>query len=195
MKKPIFFATQALFRQWLIDNHDKQAELIVGYYKVKSGLPSMTWPQSVGHALCVGWIDGVRKSIDEDSYQIRFTPRKKESVWSQVNIDKIQKLTEDGLMQPAGIKIFKNRTENKNHGYSSKKQDLFLPINFETQFKQNKKAWIYFESLAPSYKKISINWVVTAVQTKTQVKRLQQLIEMSELGTNKWKDNKYNKKK
>ena len=188
-----FFPNQTLFRQWLINNHDKKTELIVGFYKVKSGHLSMTWSQSVDHALCFGWIDGVRKSIDAESYQIRFTPRKKASIWSQVNIDKIQKLTENGLMHPAGMEIYNNRTENSQHGYSSKKQDTQLPVNFENQFKQNQKAWAYFESLAPSYKKISINWVVSAVQDKTKHKRLAELIAMSELETNKWKDSKYKK--
>lgn len=194
MNKPIFFSTQTLFREWLINNHHKETELFVGYYKIKSGYPSMTWSQSVDQALCFGWIDGVRKSIDEYSYQIRFTPRKIESVWSPVNIDKINKLTEQGLMQQAGIEIFKNRAESKPYDYAFKK-DLKLPTNFENQFKENSKAWDYFQSLAPSYKKHSIHWVISAVQEKTKLKRLQELITASALGTNKWKDNKYKKTK
>ena len=193
MNEAIFFSTQALFREWLVNNHNKETQIFVGYYKIKSGYPSMTWSQSVDQALCFGWIDGVRKSIDEHSYQIRFTPRKIESVWSPINIEKIEKLTEKGLMQEAGIKIFQNRAENKPYDYAFKK-DLKLPSDFESQFKNNLKAWEYFQSLAPSYKKHSIHWVISAVQEKTKIKRLQELIASSELGTNKWKDSKYKKK-
>ena len=190
MNEPIFFSTQALFREWLTANHDKETELLVGYYKVKSGYPSMTWSQSVDEALCFGWIDGVRKSIDEHSYQIRFTPRKAQSIWSPINIEKIEKLTKEGLMQKAGIEIFKNRVENKPYDYAFKK-DLTLPSDFESQFRENLKAWEYFESLAPSYKKHSIHWVISAVQEKTKIKRLLELIASSELGKNKWKDAKH----
>lgn len=195
MSKPTFFATQHLFREWLDANHANQTELIVGYYKVKSGYPSMTWSESVDHALCYGWIDGVRKSIDEHAYQIRFTPRKQNSVWSPVNLKKIKQLTEKGLMQKAGIEIFNNRPEPKPMDYGFRRNDLELPTEFVTEFKKNIKAWSYFESLAPSYKKHSIYWVVSAVQEKTKLKRLNELIASSELGTNKWKDNKYKKKK
>ena len=193
MNKPIFFSTQILFREWLSKNHNQEIELFVGFYKLKSGYSSMTWSESVDQALCFGWIDGVRKSINEDSYQIRFTPRKIKSVWSPINIEKIEKLMKKGLMQEAGIKIFKNRTENKPYDYAFKK-DLKLPNTFENQFKNNLKAWEYFQSLAPSYKKHSIHWVVSAVQEKTKIKRLHELIASSELGTNKWKDSKYKKK-
>ena len=191
MHEPIFFSTQIAFREWLVNNHNKEIELFVGYYKIKSGYPSMTWSQSVDQSLCFGWIDGVRKSIDEHSYQIRFTPRKKESVWSPVNIKKIEKLTNEGLMQQAGVEIFKNRTERKPYDYAFREKDLKLPIEFESQFKNNSKAWDYFKSLAPSYKKLSIHWIISAIQDKTKIKRLNELIASSELGTNRWKDSKY----
>jgi len=194
MKAPLFFSTTTKFRAWLADNHDKETELFVGYYKVKSGYPSMTWSESVDQALCFGWIDGIRRSIDEHSYQIRFTPRRKDSVWSPVNLDKIKKLTKEGLMQQAGIEIFKNRTKTKPSDYAFRRKTLKLPNDFESQFKLNKKAWEYFDSLAPSYKKLSIHWVISAKQEKTKIKRLKELIEFSELGTNKWKHNKYKKK-
>jgi len=194
MNEPIFFSTQTQFREWLVHNHNKETELFVGYYKIKSGYPSMTWSQSVDQALCFGWIDGVRKSIDEHSYQIRFTLRRKESVWSPVNIEKIEKLTEKGLMQQAGIEVFKNRTESKPYDYAFRQKELKLPSDFENQFKKNLKAWDYFESLAPSYKKLSIHWVISAIQDKTKIKRLEELIASSELSTNKWKDSKYKKK-
>lgn len=195
MNKPTFFTSASKFREWLEKHHEDKTELIVGFYKVKSGIPSMTWSQSVDQALCFGWIDGVRKSIDEQSYQIRFTPRKKNSVWSPVNLDKINKLTGDGLMKPAGIDIYKSRDKNKQDAYGFRKQDLKLPPDFESQFKANTKAWLYFEQLAPSYQKLSIHWVISAVQHKTKVKRLNELIADSTAETNKWKDNKYKKKK
>jgi uncharacterized protein YdeI (YjbR/CyaY-like superfamily) len=113
-----FFAKQSEFRKWLDKNHKKETELLVGFYKINSGKPSMTWSQSVDEALCFGWIDGVRKSIDKDSYQIRFTQRKPTSIWSAVNIKKIEELTKQGLMQPAGLVSFENRKENKSKIYS-----------------------------------------------------------------------------
>ena len=101
-----FFAKQSGFRNWLKKNHRKETELIVGFYKVGSGKPSITWSQSVDEALCFGWIDGVRTSIDKESYQIRFTPRKPTSIWSAINIKKVEVLTKQGLMQPAGLASF-----------------------------------------------------------------------------------------
>lgn len=191
---PTFFAKQSDFRKWLNKNHMKETELLVGFYKVDSGKPSMTWSQSVDVALCFGWIDGVRKSIDKDSYQIRFTQRKSTSIWSAVNIQKMEELKKQGLMRPAGLASFENRKENKSKIYSYEKAELEFPFEFENLFKANKKAWDYFLSLAPSYKKPSTNWVMSAKQEVTKLKRLNQLIADSQTGTNQWKDNKYNKK-
>ena len=190
---PKFFAKQSDFRKWLEKNHEKESELIVGYYKVASGKPSMSWSQSVDEALCFGWIDGVRNSIDMDSYQIRFTKRKPSSIWSSVNIQKIEALTKKGLMYPAGLVCFEKRKENSSGIYSYEIGEVkFSPV-FEKQFKANKKAWTYFQGLAPSYRKPSTNWVMSAKQEATQLKRLNELIEDSSAGTNKWKDNKYKK--
>lgn len=191
---PTFFATQSDFRKWLEKYHNKATELFVGFYKVDSGKPSMTWTQSVDEALCFGWIDGVRKSIDEYSYFIRFTPRKPKSIWSAVNIQKIEELTKQGLMQPAGLASFENRKENKSKIYSYENAEVKFSSEFEKQFKANKKAWEYFQSLAPSYRKPSTNWVMSARQETTKLKRLNELIADSQAETNKWKDNKYNKK-
>jgi uncharacterized protein YdeI (YjbR/CyaY-like superfamily) len=190
---PTFFKKQADFRKWLLKNHKKESELLVGFYKVDSGKHSMTWSQSVDEALCFGWIDGVRKSIDQDSYQIRFTQRKPTSIWSAVNIKKIEELTRRGLMQPAGLSSFEKRTESKSKIYSYEKEQVELTPNFKKQFKANKKAWDYFQSLAPSYKKLSTHWVMSAKQESTRIKRLNQLISDSAAGRNKWKDNKYKK--
>ena len=167
---------------------------MVGFYKVGSGMASMTWSQSVDEALCFGWIDGVRKSIDKDSYQIRFTRRKPTSIWSAINISKIEELTKQGLMKPAGLASFENRQESKSKIYAYENAEVKLSTEFEKLFKANKKAWEYFQSLAPSYKKLSTHWVMRAKQDTTKIKRLKELIEDSEKGTNQWKDNKYNTK-
>lgn len=189
----IFFAKQADFRKWLQKNHKKERELLVGFYKVGSGKPSMSWSESVDVALCFGWIDGVRKSIDKDSYQIRFTQRKPTSIWSAINIKKIEELTKTGLMHPAGLASFEKRTESKSAIYSHEKEESTLPPDFKKQFKANKKAWDYFQSLAPSYRKLSTHWVTGAKQETTRIKRLNQLIADCAAGTNRWKDNKYRK--
>ena len=190
---PTFFAEQSDFRKWLQKNHKKETELLVGFYKVDSGKPSMTWSQSVDEALCFGWIDGVRKSIDKESYQIRFTQRKPTSIWSAINIQKIEELTKQGLMHPAGLAIFEKRRESKSKIYSFEKEEVELTPDFKKRFKANKKAWNYFQSLAPSYRKVSTHWVMSAKQETTQVKRLNQLISDSAAETNQWKDNKYKK--
>jgi uncharacterized protein YdeI (YjbR/CyaY-like superfamily) len=191
---PVFFTQQAHFREWLIKNHQKETALVVGFYKVGSGKECMSWSQSVDEALCFGWIDGVRHSIDDECYQIRFTPRKATSIWSAVNIAKIEQLTKKGLMQPAGIASFEKRKESRSKIYSHEIENTSFSTAFIKQFEANKKAWAYFQSLAPSYKKTSTNWVMSAKQDSTKLKRLSQLIADSEAGTNMWKDNKYSKK-
>jgi len=178
--KATFFATQALFRKWLEKNHKKEKELIVGYYKVDSGKPSMTWPQSVDQALCFGWIDGVRRSIDKDCYCIRFTPRKPTSIWSDINIKKVEELTKAGLMLPEGLHAFSLRKEHKSRIYSHEKEASFLSPDFEKQFKKNKLAWKFFNEQAPSYKKVMAHWIMTAKQEKTRLARLEKTILTSE---------------
>jgi uncharacterized protein YdeI (YjbR/CyaY-like superfamily) len=167
---------------------------LVGFYKVNSGKQSMTWSQSVDEALCFGWIDGVRKTIDNDSYQIRFTQRRPTSIWSAINIKKIGELTKLGLMQPAGLEIFENRKEDISKIYSYENEEVKFSVELEEQFKPNKKAWDYFQSLALSYRKHSTYWVMSAKNEITRLKRLNELIADSQAGTNKWKENKYNKK-
>jgi uncharacterized protein YdeI (YjbR/CyaY-like superfamily) len=191
---PTFFAHQTDFRAWLAKHHKNKTEFVVGFYKLGSGKSSMIWSQSVDEALCYGWIDGVRKAVDKESYQIRFTPRKASSIWSAVNIKKVEDLIQQGLMQPAGLASFEKRTESKSKIYTYETEAMLLSVEFEMQFKANKSAWNYFKTLAPSYKKSSTNWVMSAKQEATQLKRLLALIADSEASTNKWKDNKYNKK-
>jgi uncharacterized protein YdeI (YjbR/CyaY-like superfamily) len=193
--KPIFFNSPLAFRKWLELNHEKESELLVGFYKIGTGKPSLTWSQSVDVALCFGWIDGIRKSIDSDSYQIRFTPRKPGSIWSAVNIKKVEELTEQGLMQPSGLAKFALRTENKSKIYSYEKEAATMHPDFEKLLKANKIAWKYFKALAPSYQKLSVHWVMDAKQEATRNKRLMELIADCQLLTNRWKDNRFGKKK
>jgi uncharacterized protein YdeI (YjbR/CyaY-like superfamily) len=180
--KPIFFANQADFRKWLLANHLKVTELIVGFFKTSSSKPSMSWPESVDQALCFGWIDGVRKSIDEESYQIRFTPRKTSSIWSAINIKKAEALTAKGLMYPAGIAAFEKRKEHRSKIYSYENEPAQLPAAFEKKLKANKKAWTFFNTMPPTYKKTAIHHIVTAKQEVTKIKRFNELIEASEAG-------------
>ncbi len=180
--KPAFFATQGDFRRWLLKNHEIATELIVGFYKVDSGKQSMSWSQSVDQAICFGWIDGVRKTIDKESYLIRFTPRKSTSIWSAVNIKKVEELTKQGLMQQNGILAFKKRKEHKSKIYAYEKEAVKLSADFEKQFKANKKAWAFFQSLPPSYHRSAIDWVMSAKQEATSIKRLNELINDSEAG-------------
>jgi uncharacterized protein YdeI (YjbR/CyaY-like superfamily) len=177
---PIFFPTQHVFREWLEKNHDKETELLVGFYKVNSGKPSMNWSQSVDEALCFGWIDGVRRSVDAESYSIRFTPRKPKSIWSAVNIAKVAELTEKGLMQSAGITAFEKRQETKSKIYAYENETKELSNQFEEKFKANKTAWNFFKSQAPSYKKTMIYWIMTAKQDATKLARLEKTIAESE---------------
>lgn len=177
---PIFFEKQDDFRKWLEENHDKETELIVGFYKVGSGKPSMNWSQSVDEALCFGWIDGITRSIDKDSYCIRFTPRRAKSIWSAVNIKKVEELTKKGLMKPAGIAAFAKREESRSRIYAYETEPVNLSVDFEKQFKANEKAWSFFESQAPYYRKLATKWVMSAKQDATRRSRLARLIGESE---------------
>lgn len=177
---PIFFTNQAGFRKWLIKNHKKETELLVGFYKKKSGRANMTWSQSVDEALCFGWIDGVRRSIDNDSYCIRFTPRRATSTWSAVNIKKVRELIKRGLMQPAGIEIYKNRREEKSRVASYESEPKQLDKNLIIRFKENSIAWEFFNKQALSYQKAIVHWIMTAKQETTKLARLIKTINESE---------------
>jgi uncharacterized protein YdeI (YjbR/CyaY-like superfamily) len=178
----VFFETPAKLRAWFEKNHYKEQELWVGFHKKASGKPSITWPESVDQALCFGWIDGIRKSIDDTSYKIRFTPRKPTSIWSAVNVKRVEELKKDGLMKPAGLKAFEARDAEKTAIYSHEQEDAKLDAEFEKQLKANKKAWEFFERQAGSYQKAAIWWVISAKQDATKARRLAQLIADSEHG-------------
>lgn len=175
---PTFFATAADFGHWLERHHASASELIVGFHKVGSGLPSMSWSESVDEALCFGWIDGVRKRIDEQSYQIRFTPRRAGSIWSKVNLAKVEQLLAQGRMRPAGMAAFEAREEEKTGIYAfEREQPAELSAEETRAFKRNARAWRYFESTPPSYRKVMLHWVVSARRADTRARRLAQLME------------------
>jgi len=180
--KPTFFKTQSEFRKWLENHHDSSRELLVGFYKKSSGRPSINWPESVDEALCFGWIDGIRRRVDEKSYTIRFTPRKPTSTWSAINIKRAQELIGQGLMRPAGLKAFQARKENKSGIYSYEQRSEKLPEPYDKKFKKNKTAWAFFQAQPPGYQKITGWWVVSAKLEETRLKRLTKLIEESAEG-------------
>lgn len=180
---PTFFKTPADFRDWLQQRASRECELVVGFYKKDSGHPSITWPESVDEALCVGWIDGVRKGIDEASYQIRFTPRKATSIWSAVNIQRVAVLTAEGRMTPAGLAAFEKRSAARTRTYAYEQtSEAQLPSAAEKQFRSNQPAWDYFVAQAPSYRKKLLWWIISAKQQATRDKRLAQLIDASQQG-------------
>jgi uncharacterized protein YdeI (YjbR/CyaY-like superfamily) len=180
--EPRFFRTPAELRRWFARHHASATELFLGYWKVGSGEKSVTWPESVDEALCVGWIDGVTRRIDEQRYVVRFTPRKKSSIWSAVNIARVQALEAEGRMQDAGRAAFALRREHKSGVYSFEQKSVELPDEYATLLKANRKAWAHFEARAPSYRKAVLWWIVSAKQEATRQRRLAQLIEHGERG-------------
>jgi uncharacterized protein YdeI (YjbR/CyaY-like superfamily) len=181
--EPTFFATPEDFRAWLQAHHQTESELLVGFYKKGSGKPSITWPESVDEALCFGWIDGIRRNAGEDAYTIRFTPRKKKSTWSAVNIKRAGELIEMGRMTPAGLKAFEAREESNSRIYAYENRDkAVLDAALEERFRANEKAWSFFQAQPPGYRHLMIYRVMSAKQEATRIRRLDQLIDESALG-------------
>jgi uncharacterized protein YdeI (YjbR/CyaY-like superfamily) len=180
--KPAFFSTPDTFRAWLEANHDKADELLVGFYKKDSGRLSMTWPESVDQALAFGWIDGVRKRIDDASYSIRFTPRRRTSTWSAINIRRVEELKKLGLMHASGLRAYEQRSEKKSAIYAYENAPRELPPEMEKRFRAKKKAWTFFNEQPPSYRRVAIYWITSAKREETRERRLQQLIEDSAKG-------------
>jgi uncharacterized protein YdeI (YjbR/CyaY-like superfamily) len=180
--KPQFFATPADWRKWLEQNHEREKEVLVGFYKTGSGKPSITWPESVDAALCFGWIDGVRRSIDVSSYSIRFTPRRSRSFWSNVNLKRVEELAALGLMHPAGMRAFESRKGERSGVYSFEQKEVNFDKDQEQQFRKEKAAWRFFQSQAPWYRRTATWWVISAKREETKAKRLKTLIEDSAAG-------------
>jgi uncharacterized protein YdeI (YjbR/CyaY-like superfamily) len=181
--KPTFFATSADFRAWFERHHASSRELLVGFHKRASGKPSITWPESVDQALCFGWIDGVRRSIDATSYSIRFTPRKATSNWSSINVRRVKELTASGLMRPAGLDAFERRSEEKSGVYSyEQRKSAALPAAALARFRANAKAWKFFRAQPPWYQRTAAYWVISAKKEETRERRLDTLIHDSASG-------------
>jgi len=180
--KPKFFRTPADFRSWLEKNHATATELWVGFYTKDSGKPSIIWPESVDQALCFGWIDGIRKRADEISYQIRFTPRRRGSIWSTINIKRAKELVRQKQMRPAGLKAFAARIENKSGIYSYEQRSTELNQPYAKLLKKNKAASNFFEKQPPSYRKMIGWWIISAKKEETRMARLAKLISESEKG-------------
>jgi uncharacterized protein YdeI (YjbR/CyaY-like superfamily) len=180
--KPEFFQTPADFRTWLEKNHATATELWVGFYKKDSGKRSITWPESVDQALCFGWIDGIRKRVDENSYQIRFTPRQRGSIWSATNIKRAKELVSQKQMRPAGLKAFAARIENKSGIYSYEQRSTELSQPYAKLLKKNKTASNFFKQQPPSYRKMISWWIISAKKEETRMARLVKLISESAKG-------------
>jgi uncharacterized protein YdeI (YjbR/CyaY-like superfamily) len=181
--EPTFFATPDEFRAWLEEHHATETELLVGFHKKGSGRASITWPESVDQALCFGWIDGVRRRIDDGSYSIRFTPRKQRSTWSAINVKRVAELTELGLMRPAGLAAFERRSDDRTGIYAHERRKAAkLEPAMEKRFKQDKRAWAWFEAQPPSYRRTAAHWVISAKKPETRERRLERLIADSGAG-------------
>jgi uncharacterized protein YdeI (YjbR/CyaY-like superfamily) len=182
MTPPVFFSSASKFRAWLERNHGHATELSVGYYRVDSGKPSMTWPDSVDEALSFGWIDGVRRSLDSDSYTIRFTPRTTRSIWSKVNIAKVESLIAQNRMAPAGLAAFARRDHARSGIYSFERETTELDADLQRGLRKNPLAWRFFQAQPPSYRKVAAYYVVSAKRADTRARRLTALIKHSAKG-------------
>jgi uncharacterized protein YdeI (YjbR/CyaY-like superfamily) len=183
MMEPVFFENQADLRSWFEKNHLRETELLVGYYTVKSKRKSVTWSQSVDEAICFGWIDGIRRSIDGERYCIRFTPRRPGSNWSKVNIIKAKELSDKGLMHPAGYEAYGNRKPSDLGLYSYEPgNSIGLDKELSDLFQRNRKAWDYFSNETASYRKITTRWIMSAKREATRLGRCNELITSCEKG-------------
>jgi uncharacterized protein YdeI (YjbR/CyaY-like superfamily) len=181
--EPIFFATPADWRAWLEEHHDTERELLVGFRKRGSGRASITWPESVDEALCFGWIDGVRRRLDDDSYTIRFTPRRARSTWSAVNVARVKELEAEGRMHPAGLAAFARRSDDRTAIYSyEQRRTAELGEAYEAELRADPAAWAYFAAQPPSYRRAAAHWVTSAKREETRRRRLAQLVADSAQG-------------
>lgn len=185
MAEPVnikFFKDQASLRNWFEKNHSKKDELWLGYYKKSSGKASVSYKESVDTALCFGWIDGIAKGIDDEKYCQRYTPRRAKSIWSAVNIKKVEALTKAGLMHASGLAVFNTRDKKRAGLYSFEQKEIIFPAALLKLLKVNKKAWEYFSKAPPGYRKTATWWVISAKQEETRLRRMKVLIADSAAG-------------
>lgn len=174
--KPRFFKTPADWRRWLERHHADHTELWVGFHKRHTGKPSITWPESVDEALCFGWIDGLRRSLNATSYVIRFTPRKRDSTWSLINLRRVKALTREGRMRPAGLRVYRARRPEKSGLYSFESRPQELPPKYLRSLRANAAAWTYYRGRPPGYQRTVNFWILSARKEETRLKRLALLI-------------------
>jgi uncharacterized protein YdeI (YjbR/CyaY-like superfamily) len=179
---PRFFKTPADFRAWLATHHGSAKELLVGFYKKGTGKPSITWPESVDEALCVGWIDGIRRRIDEESYSIRFTPRQRRSIWSNVNTKRVAVLTRERRMLPAGLAAFAKRDPKRSGVYSFERETAAFAPDVERAFRANARAWAYWTSTGRYYQRVVTHWATSAKKEETCERRFAVLVSSCEKG-------------
>jgi len=177
-----FFASPEEWRAWLEEHHDSEAEVLVGYWKRGTGRPSLTWAESVDEALCFGWIDGVRRRVDDERYCIRFTPRRARSRWSRVNVERVAALTREGRMRPAGTAAFEARTEEGTYSYEQQQREAALDAERERRLRGDESAWGFFSAQPPGYRRAAVHWVMSAKREETRDRRLAQLVESSANG-------------
>jgi uncharacterized protein YdeI (YjbR/CyaY-like superfamily) len=177
-----FFSSPEKFREWLERNHDSATELLLGFHKKSSGKKSVTYAEALDEALCFGWIDGVRKNLNETSYTIRFTPRKPTSIWSNVNVKHVERLKKEGRMHRSGLEAYERRAPERTGIYAFENAPRELPPEYEKTFRQNKSAWKFFQEQPPGYKRLMVFRTVSAKKEETRLRRLKQLIESSEKG-------------
>jgi len=178
----VYFESPLAFRRWLQKHHESATELLVGFHKSHTGRPTLTWRESVDEALCFGWIDGIRRRVDEERYTIRFTPRRRHSIWSLVNVRRVAALQKEGRMQPAGARAFAARRDDRTGVYSAEQLHVALGAAEIRKFKASKAAWQFFQAQPPGYRKIVIHWVTSAKKAETQARRLDTLIADSASG-------------
>ncbi len=179
---PVFFESRKAFREWLEKNHDRADELWVGFYNKASGRPTVGYVEAVEEALCFGWIDGLRHKHDAESFMNRFTPRRKGSNWSAINLKRVEALIEQGLMHPAGLREFEARESTPSPGYTYETRPQELPEPYLSQLKASTEAWRFYSSQPPGYRRTTAWWVVEAKREETRQKRLQTLIAAAEAG-------------
>ena len=180
--KPVFFRSRSEYRAWLEENHEIARELWIGFWKKSTGKPSLTWQECVDESLCFGWIDGVRKSIDQDSYKQRVTPRRPTSIWSKVNIRRAEELTAAGHMRPRGLAAFEKRDRTKAYSFEQDRDQVGLGPEQEAQFRKNRKAWEFFQAQPPYYRRVAGWWVMSAKKDETRQRRLAVLVGDSAAG-------------
>jgi uncharacterized protein YdeI (YjbR/CyaY-like superfamily) len=180
--QPAYFASASGFRHWLEKNHATASELLLGFYKKDSGKSGLTYPEAVDELLCFGWIDGVKRRVDESSYTHRITPRRPGSIWSNVNLGHVARLTKAGKMHPAGIKAFEARDTAKTGVYSFEKRPQEFPSALKAIFQSNKQAWTHWQVQPPGYRRVAIHWVISAKHDETRRRRLAQLIAITTKG-------------